>query len=197
MVHPPRSFSRIRAGTLCIFGLVHSRCGHGSPVGGPVESTRTLGPRGSTACTYEKHMRHKSHCFPGLIRVSRWEPACGVGSTALYMAGISTYPFLDGKTRIKRKIVIRSDGLATSEDRLYTWADCTVGPCKMHTVRVNLVRDLRDPPHCAVSVLQRFKSIPTGSQDNETQFADSRDLNLQTPQRIGKSPHVTCLPGRH
>ena len=102
MVHPPRSFSRIRAGTLCIFGLVHSRCGHGSPVGGPVESTRTLGPRGSTACTYEKHMRHKSHCFPGLIRVSRWEPACGVGSTALYMAGISTYPFPDGKTRIKK-----------------------------------------------------------------------------------------------
>ena len=97
----------------------------------------------------------------------------------------------------KRKTVIRSDGLATAGDRLNTWADCTVGLCKMHTVRVNLVRDLRDPPHCAVSVLQRFKSIPTGSQDNEAQFADSRDLNLQTPQRIGKSPHVTCLPGRH
>ena len=71
---------------------------------------------------------------------------------------------------------------------LYGWV------VRMHTVRVNLVRDLRNPPHCADSEHQRFKSIPTGSQDSETQFADSRDLNLQTPQRIGKSPHVTCPP---
>lgn len=58
------------------------------------------------------------------------------------------------------------------------------------------VRDLRDPPRCAISIPYRIQARPLGSPDNETWFEVSRDLDLQrhsAHRKISTSGRSTCF----
>ena len=82
----------------------------------------------------------------------------------------------DRKTRMESAL-IRSGGLASSGTAFIHGQPVRKGNARVQTVRVNLVRDLRNPPHCAVSDLVRDLRNP------------QRDSGLS--QRARKTPKLS------